>query len=44
MIMYRNGRNQGVAFKDVFEGTYFPAISIYKNATVSVYNAVHFRK
>ena len=35
MIMYKNGKCCGVAFSDVFEGTYYPAISLYKNAVVS---------
>ena len=34
--MYKNGKNQGLAWTDLYEGTYFPAISIYKNATVSI--------
>lgn len=35
MIMYKNGESQNVAFADIFGGTYYPAISLYKNATVS---------
>ncbi|KAJ8339490.1 hypothetical protein SKAU_G00362760 [Synaphobranchus kaupii] len=36
MIFYKNGVNQGVAFKNLFEGLYFPAISLYRCCTVSV--------
>ncbi|XP_008300040.1 set1/Ash2 histone methyltransferase complex subunit ASH2 isoform X2 [Stegastes partitus] len=36
MIFYKNGVNQGVAFENLFEGLYFPAISLYKSCTVSV--------
>ena len=43
MIMYRNGRNQGVAFENIYEGTYFPAVSIYKNATVTTNFGPRFR-
>lgn len=27
--------NQGVAYENLFEGIYFPAISLYKSCTVS---------
>ncbi|XP_025113604.1 set1/Ash2 histone methyltransferase complex subunit ASH2-like isoform X2 [Pomacea canaliculata] len=36
MIMYKNGQSIGVAFEDVHEGTYYPAVSLYKAATVTV--------
>lgn len=32
---YKNGKSQGVAFENIFEGTYYPAASLYKNATVT---------
>lgn len=35
MIFYKNGVNQGVAYENLFEGLYFPAISLYKSCTVS---------
>ncbi|ELK28859.1 Set1/Ash2 histone methyltransferase complex subunit ASH2 [Myotis davidii] len=35
IIFYKNGVNQGVAYKDIFEGVYFPAISLYKSCTMS---------
>ncbi|XP_014440554.1 set1/Ash2 histone methyltransferase complex subunit ASH2 isoform X2 [Tupaia chinensis] len=36
IVFYKNGVNQGVAYKDIFEGVYFPAISLYKSCTVSI--------
>lgn len=36
IIFYKNGVNQGVAYKDIFEGVYFPAISLYKSCTVCI--------
>lgn len=35
MIMYKNGKCVGVAFSDVWEGTYYPAASLYKASVVS---------
>nr|KAI8765884.1 set1/Ash2 histone methyltransferase complex subunit ASH2-like isoform X2 [Biomphalaria glabrata] len=35
MIMYKNGQSAGVAFSDVFEGLYYPALSLFKNASVT---------
>jgi Set1/Ash2 histone methyltransferase complex subunit ASH2 len=43
MVMYLNGKNQGVAYEDVFDGVYYPAISLYKNATVTVNFGPRFR-
>uniref|UniRef100_A0A8C0YF16 Ash2 like, histone lysine methyltransferase complex subunit n=1 Tax=Cyprinus carpio carpio TaxID=630221 RepID=A0A8C0YF16_CYPCA len=34
MIFFKNGVNQGVAYEDLFEGMYYPAISLYKSCTV----------
>ncbi|XP_043842362.1 set1/Ash2 histone methyltransferase complex subunit ASH2 isoform X4 [Dromiciops gliroides] len=36
IIFYKNGVSQGVAYKEIFEGVYFPAISLYKSCTVSI--------
>lgn len=33
---YKNGNFVGVAFEDIFEGSYYPTISLYKSCTVSV--------
>lgn len=35
IICYKNGVNQGVAFEDIFEGAYIPAISLYKSCSVT---------
>ncbi|KAM9456512.1 set1/Ash2 histone methyltransferase complex subunit ASH2 isoform 2-T2 [Clarias gariepinus] len=43
MIFYKNGINQGVAYEKLFEGMYFPAISLYKNCQVSVNFGPHFK-
>lgn len=32
--MYKNGSSQGIAYEDVFEGVYYPAVSLYKNTKV----------
>ncbi len=36
IVFYRNGVCLGTAFKDIYAGCYFPAVSIYKQATVRV--------
>ncbi|CAD5116960.1 DgyrCDS5799 [Dimorphilus gyrociliatus] len=36
LVMYKNGECQGVAKTDIYEGTYYPAISLYRNCTVNV--------
>ncbi|XP_028317954.1 set1/Ash2 histone methyltransferase complex subunit ASH2 isoform X2 [Gouania willdenowi] len=43
MIFYKNGVNQGQAYEKLFEGIYFPAISLYKSCTVSVNFGPHFK-
>ncbi|XP_035824098.1 set1/Ash2 histone methyltransferase complex subunit ASH2 isoform X2 [Aplysia californica] len=43
MMMYKNGKCVGVAFSDLFEGTYYPAISLYKNAMVTANFGPKFR-
>jgi len=35
VMFFKNGKCQGVAFTDMFEGYYYPAVSLYKNATVT---------
>ena len=34
MVFYKNGVSQGVAYENLFEGLYFPAISLYKSCQV----------
>ncbi|XP_048581166.1 set1/Ash2 histone methyltransferase complex subunit ASH2 isoform X2 [Nematostella vectensis] len=36
ITFYKNGKCQGVAFENIFDGTYYPAISMYKSSVVSV--------
>ncbi|OXB75077.1 UNVERIFIED_CONTAM: hypothetical protein H355_015438 [Colinus virginianus] len=43
IIFFKNGASQGVAFKDIFEGVYFPAISLYKGCTVSINFGPYFK-
>ncbi|TRY88154.1 hypothetical protein DNTS_029456 [Danionella cerebrum] len=43
MVFYKNGVNQGLAYENLFEGMYYPAISLYKSCTVSVNFGPHFR-
>nr|SVE76294.1 EOG090X03NS [Daphnia longispina] len=40
---YKNGIHQGTGFKDVYAGGYFPAISLFKNVTVSVNFGPNFK-
>ena len=40
---FKNGVNQGVAFTDIFEGTYYPAASLYKNCTVTFNYGPNFK-
>uniref|UniRef100_A0A0B7APG6 B30.2/SPRY domain-containing protein n=1 Tax=Arion vulgaris TaxID=1028688 RepID=A0A0B7APG6_9EUPU len=43
MMMYKNGKCAGVAFSDIFEGTYYPAISLYKSTVVTANFGPKFR-
>uniref|UniRef100_A0A8C7MJC2 Ash2 like, histone lysine methyltransferase complex subunit n=1 Tax=Oncorhynchus kisutch TaxID=8019 RepID=A0A8C7MJC2_ONCKI len=36
MLFYKNGVNLGLAYENLFEGLYFPAISLYRGCTVSI--------
>ncbi|XP_065892069.1 set1/Ash2 histone methyltransferase complex subunit ASH2-like isoform X2 [Dysidea avara] len=36
IVFYKNGVCQGTAFKDIYVGTYYPALSIYLEATATV--------
>jgi Set1/Ash2 histone methyltransferase complex subunit ASH2 len=35
IICFKNGECQGVAFENILEGTYHPAVSLYKGCTVT---------
>ncbi|XP_067857119.1 set1/Ash2 histone methyltransferase complex subunit ASH2 isoform X4 [Heptranchias perlo] len=43
MIFYKNGENEGTAYEDVYAGVYHPAISLYKNCTVSINFGPNFK-
>ncbi|XP_062515147.1 set1/Ash2 histone methyltransferase complex subunit ASH2-like [Corticium candelabrum] len=34
IIFFKNGKSQGIAWEDIYDGSYYPAISLYKNASV----------
>lgn len=43
IVFFKNGESQGEAFTDINAGAYYPAISIFKNATVSVNFGPNFK-
>ncbi|EDV22602.1 uncharacterized protein TRIADDRAFT_58997 [Trichoplax adhaerens] len=43
IILYKNGIRQGVAWENIFEGTYYPAVSIYKFAQVTLNFGPNFK-
>lgn len=43
IVYYKNGVNQGDAFIDINKGAYYPGISLYKSAMVSVNFGPHFK-
>lgn len=40
---YKNGKLIGVAFQDIFAGSYYPTISLYKNCTVTANFGPNFK-
>lgn len=40
---FKNGKLEGVAFENLYEGTYYPAISLYKNVTIKANFGPRFR-
>uniref|UniRef100_A0A034WFG7 Set1/Ash2 histone methyltransferase complex subunit ASH2 n=2 Tax=Bactrocera TaxID=47832 RepID=A0A034WFG7_BACDO len=40
---FKNGKSQGVAFTDIYGGSYYPTISIHKSATVAVNFGPNFK-
>uniref|UniRef100_A0A1A9WC28 HAUS augmin-like complex subunit 6 N-terminal domain-containing protein n=1 Tax=Glossina brevipalpis TaxID=37001 RepID=A0A1A9WC28_9MUSC len=40
---FKNGQSQGVAFTDIYAGSYYPSISIHRNATVSINFGPNFK-
>lgn len=43
IIFYKNGVSQGEAFVDIYNGGYYPSVSLHKSATVSVNFGPHFK-
>ncbi|XP_060712683.1 set1/Ash2 histone methyltransferase complex subunit ASH2 isoform X2 [Hemiscyllium ocellatum] len=43
MVFFKNGDNEGTAYEDVYAGVYHPAISLYKNCTVSINFGPNFK-
>ena len=43
IIFYKNGVSQGEAFLDIYNGAYYPSISVYKSATISVNFGPNFK-
>nr|CAG4644671.1 EOG090X03NS [Leptodora kindtii] len=40
---FKNGVHQGVAFQEIYCGNYYPAVSLYKNGTVSLQFGPNFK-
>ncbi|XP_074647250.1 set1/Ash2 histone methyltransferase complex subunit ASH2-like isoform X2 [Tubulanus polymorphus] len=36
IIFFKNGKSQGMVCDDIYEGNYYPTVSLYKNATVTM--------
>ena len=43
IAFFKNGKCHGVAYKEIYEGVYYPAVSIYKNATVTMNFGPNFK-
>ena len=43
IIYFKNGVSQGEGFVDIYNGTYYPCVSIHKSATVSVNFGPNFK-
>lgn len=42
-MFFKNGECKGVAFEDVYVGSYYPTLSLHKSATVSVNFGPNFK-
>ena len=40
---FKNGVHQGIGFQDIYAGNYYPALSLFKNVTVSVNFGPNFK-
>ncbi|XP_060524344.1 set1/Ash2 histone methyltransferase complex subunit ASH2 isoform X2 [Cylas formicarius] len=43
VVNFKNGECQGVAFEDIYQGSYYPALSLHRNVTVSVNFGPNFK-
>lgn len=43
VYFFKNGECQGLAFEDIYQGSYYPSVSLHKNATVSVNFGPNFK-
>ncbi|KAL0280936.1 UNVERIFIED_CONTAM: hypothetical protein PYX00_002085 [Menopon gallinae] len=43
IYFYKNGVCQGLAFEDIYQGAYYPAISLYKSTTITVNFGPNFK-
>ena len=43
MTFFKNGVSQGVAFRDLYQGDYFPAVSLYRGGHVTVNFGPNFK-
>ncbi|CAH2070954.1 unnamed protein product, partial [Iphiclides podalirius] len=43
MLFFRNGECQGEAFRDVYQGCYYPTVSLHRSCTVSVNFGPNFK-
>lgn len=42
-MFFKNGESQGLAFKNIYGGAYYPTLSLHKSATVSVNFGPNFK-
>lgn len=43
IINYKNGEVQGVAFEDIYQGSYYPTFSLHKNVTITANFGPNFK-
>ncbi len=43
ITFFKNGVSQGVAYTDLYEGTYLPGVSVFKNTCVTVNFGPNFK-
>lgn len=43
IINFKNGECQGVTYEDIYQGSYYPTLSLHRNVTVSVNFGPNFK-